>query len=41
MSFVEKLQAAREETIRKGIYVNYGLGELVPRSSLNYPAKGS
>lgn len=37
-SFVEKLQAAREETIRKGIYLNYGLGEFVPRSSLNYPS---
>jgi hypothetical protein len=41
MSFVEKLQAAREETIRKGIYVNLGLGELVLRSFPSYPEKGS
>lgn len=40
-SFVESLEAARLETIRKGYHVSYAGVELVPRSLLNYPEGGS
>ena len=39
-SFVELLEEGRQETLKRGFHLNYGLGKLVPRSSLNYPAKG-
>jgi hypothetical protein len=39
-SFSELLEEGRQETLKRGWHVNYGLGKLVPRSSLNYPAKG-
>jgi len=41
MNFVDSLEASRQEILKRGFHVNYGLGELVPRSSLNYPGKGS
>ena len=40
-SFVQSLMAARQETIRKGFHVSHAVSKLVPRSSLNYPAKDS